>query len=150
MIDPAAAITTISLGLGLVDQFRELVLSFRGESPRKPGTTVERSGDSLQVTTDGHVDQEVHAQDLALDFWDQTRYRALENRVQQAWVLYNEYYAQSAVLSVSERAVVNTQMKTTVDGLCKDFREMVSIYERAMGMSLPDHYQLGEVCGPRS
>jgi hypothetical protein len=31
--------------------------------------------------------------------------------------------------------------------LCTDFHEMVTIYERALGTGLPDHYQLYEVCG---
>jgi hypothetical protein len=90
----------------------------------------------------------VRSTDLALDFWDETRYRALERRSRQAWTLLQELYAESGALAVTERALVNTRMRTIEDELCVDFREMVGIYEKAMKMHLPDHYTLYETCAP--
>jgi hypothetical protein len=146
MIDPTAAITTISLGLKVIDQFRELVLNLRGKPVTPPGGTVERAGDTLRVSHGGTVDQEVRQDQLNLDFWDDARYQALQRRTRLNWSLLQEYFAESAALSAPEKALMNVRMKTTEEELCQDFREMVRIFERAMGMGLPDHYQLYEVC----
>ena len=59
MIDPTVAITTISLGLKVIDQFRELVLNIRGKPVTPPSGTVERDGDNLRVTHPGGPDQKV-------------------------------------------------------------------------------------------
>jgi hypothetical protein len=38
-------------------------------------------------------------------------------------------------------------MENTKSELCTDLRAMAEIYERTLGMSLPDHYRLHDVCG---
>jgi hypothetical protein len=56
-------------------------------------------------------------------------------------------FGQLPELSVDERARIKGRMETTKNELCEDFRELVKLYERAIGSSLPDHYMLHEVCG---
>ncbi len=146
MADPITIITTISAGLKLVDQFRDLALRFVGQSPHAPGTHAEQSGDAIQVTTNGHVAQVVDANALHLDQWDDVRYRALETRTRLSWSVFNELYSQTPILGPAEAARVKVTMENTKRDLCGDFREMVRIYERTLGTSLPDHYQLYEVC----
>ena len=46
-----------------------------------------------------------------------------------------------------EKARVKVNMKRLKEELCSDFREMVKLYESALGTRLPDHYSLFEVCG---
>ena len=60
--------------------------------------------------------------------------------------MFNELYSQTPILGAAEAARVKVTMENTKNDLCGDFREMVRIYERTLGTSLPDHYQLYEVC----
>jgi hypothetical protein len=62
------------------------------------------------------------------------------------WKLFNELFAQNVGLAPDETARMNVRMDRTKEELCDDFRQMVGIYERVLGTSLPDHYQLYEVC----
>jgi hypothetical protein len=147
-MEPLTVISTISLGLKLVDQFRELTLGLIGKTPTPPSTTVEQSGDALQVRRSGAVVQTMPAKDMPLDQFDEVRYKALNRRIKFNWELYNELFGQLPELSVDERARIKGRLNNTKAELCEDFREMVKIYERAIGSSLPDHYTLYEVCGP--
>lgn len=149
-MDPLGVITTISLGLTLVDQFRELALRFekRRVTPVAATARQSESGDALQIAERGHVYQEIAASDLKLDEWDEPRYRALERRVRVNWDYFNELFAQNVGLAPEETARLNIRIERTEDELCEDFREMVGIYERALQIRLPDHYQLYEVCAP--
>ena len=146
MIDPMTAITTISAGLKLVDQFRELALRFMGSAPKAPPARAEQSGDVIEIKHNGQVTEEVKAEALRLDHWDDVRYRALETRTRLSWTLFNELDTQLPLLAGLQLAQVKLQMENTKQALCVDFWEMVGIYERALGVGLPDHYKLFEVC----
>jgi hypothetical protein len=146
VIDPISVISTISVALKTVDQFRELVLKFRGKPVTSPSGTVQQSGDHLHVDHGGGAQQDVGPSDLKLDSWDNARYQALQRRTQINWSLLQEYSAQNVALGPEETARMNVRMQQTEGVLCQDFREMVSIFERALGTSLPDHYRLFEVC----
>jgi hypothetical protein len=146
-MDPITIINTISVGLKLVDQFRELTLRFLGRQPQPPSQTVEQAGNALQTRQSGQVIQQITAEQMNLNEWDETRYRALERRVRYNWNYYNELYAQEIGLAADEKARIRMRMETTKDELCSDFREMRTIIERTLGTSLPDHYKLYEVCG---
>ncbi len=145
-VDPITVITTISVGLKLVDAFRELALRFMKKTPTPPSATVDQSGNGLEIKQYGNV-QKISAQQLDLNQWDEARYRALERRVKTNWDLFYELYAEEAGLGPEERSRVNVRMKRIKEELCTDFKEMVRIYEGALGTSLPDHYSLYEVCG---
>jgi hypothetical protein len=138
--------TTVSLGLKLVDQFRELGLRILGRPVSAPSGTVERSGDSLLVRDHGHT-VEISQDQLQLDQWDDVRYRALDRRIRLNWELYNELFAQEPLLGAVEKAQIRVRLQNMTSELCSDFREVVTIYERALGLSIPDHYQLYELCG---
>lgn len=142
----SGVITAIASGLKLVDQFRDLALRFRGTTPQPPGAIAERKDDTIQIRRDGNVVQQITSQEMDLDQWDAPRYNALLRRVSINWGLYNELFAQGPLLSVDEQARIKMRMEGIKAELCVDFREMVAIYERTMGTSLPDHYQLYEVC----
>jgi hypothetical protein len=108
--------------------------------------TVTHEGDNLRVSYSGGPSQNVSPGELKLDFWDSARYDALQRRTRINWSLLQEYDAQNVALPPEDSARLKVRMKSTEEVLCQDFREMVTIFERAMGMSLPDHYQLYEVC----
>ncbi len=94
-MDSAGIMTTVSPGLGPVDQFRGLVLRFRKEEVTPPAGPAHQSaeGEALELSDHSHV-VEVHVAELCLDKWDNARYRALERRVRVNWELFNEFFAQ--------------------------------------------------------
>ncbi len=145
-MDPISVVTLISAGLKLVDQFRELAIRWRGQMPHPPGARAEQSGTALEVSHGGQVTQRVEAQDLKMDQWDQARYEALSKRIRSNWAIFNDLFASEAGASAQEGARIRNDMRDTPETLCRDFKEMVKLYERALGTSLPDHYQLYEVC----
>jgi hypothetical protein len=145
-VDPVSIITLISSGLKLVDQFRELAIRFHGQAPKPPSGKAEQVGTALEVRYGGQVTQKVEANQLHMDQWDERRYDALSKRIRTSWDIFNDLFASEAGASPQEGARIRADMRKTQDTLCVDFREMVSLYERALGASLPDHYQLFEVC----
>jgi hypothetical protein len=145
-MDPVTVLTIISVGLKLVDQFRDLALRFMGKKAKPPSSTAEQAADTIQVTRNGKVVQQVKSTDIKMDQWDEPRYRALERRVRTNWDLFNELFAQMPELAADEKARIKIRMERIKGELCEDFQEMVRIYERVLGTGLPDHYQLYEVC----
>jgi hypothetical protein len=146
VMDPISAITLIGSGLKLIDQFRELVIRLRGQVPTPPSAKAELAGTALEVRQSNVVTQKVEANQLLMDQWDTPRYEALRSRVQRNWLIYNDLFTSEAGASAQDGARIRADMRNIQDTLCADFREMVRPYERALGISLPDHYQLYEVC----
>jgi hypothetical protein len=147
-MDPANIITIISSGLKLVDQFRELVIRYRGRASSVPSGKAEQVGTALEIRHGQAPPQQIEAKQLHLDQWDEVRYEALSKRICTNWSIYNELFASEAATSAQESARVRTEMRNIQEVLCRDFREMIRLYERALGVGLPDHYQLFEVCQP--
>jgi hypothetical protein len=147
-MDPVSIITMISSGLKLVDQFRELALRFRGQQPTPPSGRAEQVGSALEVYHGGQAFQRIEAKQLHLDQWDSVRYEALSERIRTQWGIYNDLFSREAGASIQEGARVRADMRRVQEELCRDFKEIVRLYERALGTGLPDHYQLYEVCQP--
>jgi hypothetical protein len=145
-VDPISMITLISSGLKLVDQFRELAIRFKGQAPQPPSGKAEQVGTALEVRHGSQVDQRIEASQLHLDQWDAVRYEALNKRIRTQWGIYNDLFADEAGAGIQERARVRADLRNIQSELCRDFKEMIQLYERALGTSLPDHYQLYEVC----
>jgi hypothetical protein len=145
--DPVTVMTTISLGLKLVDQFRDLALRFLNKEPHPPGATAEQAGNTFQIRHGGQVTQQIAAGEMNLNEWDDIRVRALQKRVRINWELFYELYSEEPLLSFDERARIKSRMSRINEELCEDFRAMVRIYEDTLGTGLPDHYSLYEVCG---
>lgn len=145
-VDPVTVITLISSGLKLVDQFRELAIRFGKQEPRPPGAHAEQVGAALEVRRDGMVTEKIEATQLHMDQWDTTRFEALRKRIRTNWDIFNDLFTSEAGASAQEAARIRADMRNLQETLCRDFKEMVRIYERTLGTSLPDHYQLFEVC----
>ncbi|MEQ8766297.1 MAG: hypothetical protein RL885_20450 [Planctomycetota bacterium] len=146
MPDPVTILTSISLGLKLVDQFRELAVRFMGQKPHAPSATVEQDGDSLQIREHGRVTHTITAPELHIEEVDEVRLKALQRRVKVNWEVFNELFAEQPLMAVDERARIQLRMDRIKGELCEDFRELVGIYEHVLGTGLPDHYTLFEVC----
>lgn len=146
MTDPITIISGISMGLKLVDQFRELAIRFMGKRPHAPSASVDQEGDSLQIKDHGNVVETIDASQIQVGELDDVRLNALQRRIKANWELFNELYAQEPLLATEERARIKMRMDKMQGELCEDFRELVGLYERVLGISLPDHYSLYEVC----
>lgn len=147
MMDPASVISTISVGLNLVDKFVDLVARLRGQEPRKHSVEASKEGDDLTIRVHGDEFERVRPTQLRLNEWDETRYQALYKRVKSNWNQFNGMFAETTGLSVDERVRVEQRMEEKRQELCRDFREMINIYEKTLGVSLEDHYTLYQTCG---
>lgn len=146
-MDPLTVITLISAGLKLVDQFRELAIRLKGQAPHPPSARAEQAGNQLEIREHGQITSTVKAERLQMDQWDSVRYEALQKRIRKSWDIFNDLFASEAGAGAQEGARIRADLKAVQETLCRDFREMVGLYERTLGTSLPDHYQLFEVCG---
>jgi hypothetical protein len=146
MADPLTIINTISVGLKLIDQFREMTMRYLGQPTHPPSQIIEQAGDTLQRRQNGQVVEKITIEQMDLGAWDDVRYHALRRRVLYNWNYYNEIYAQEVGAAIDERARLKMRMDSTKNELCTDFREMCAIVERVLKISLPDHYKLYEIC----
>jgi hypothetical protein len=144
-LDPITVVTLISMGLKLVDQFRELSIKVKGQNPSPPADRAEQVGSALEIRSGGQV-QKIEASQLHINEWDSVRYQALNKRIRTEWDIYNDLFASESGASPQDGARIRADMRKMQEELCKDFKELVKLYERALGTSLPDHYQLYEVC----
>ena len=85
-VDPVTVMTTISVGLKLIDQFGDLAKRFMDQQPQPPAETVEQVGNTMELRHYGNVVERRAAEELNLNAWDEVRYRALERR---AWVVFS-------------------------------------------------------------
>jgi hypothetical protein len=101
----------------------------------------------MELRHNGNVVQRRAAEELNLNAWGEVRYRALERRAWVNWQYFNELSTQLPMLTPEEQGHIRMRMENTKSELCTDLRAMAQIYERTLGMSLPDHYRLHDVCG---
>jgi hypothetical protein len=146
-VDRVTVMTTISVGLKLIDQFGDLAKRFMDQRPQPPAERVEQAGNTMELRHNGQVVERRAAEELNLNAWDEVRYRALERRVWVNWQYFNELSTQLPLLTPEEQGRIRKRMENTKSELCTDLRAMAQIYERTLGMSLPDHYRLHDVCG---
>ena len=146
-VDPVTVMTTISVGLKLIDQFGDLAKRFMDQQPQPPAERVEQAENAMELRHNGDVVQRRAAEELNLNAWDEVRYRALERRAWVNWQYFNELSTQLPMLTPEEQDRIRKRMENTKSELCTDLRAMAEIYERTLGMSLPDHYRLHDVCG---
>jgi hypothetical protein len=146
-VDRITVMTTISVGLKLIDQFGDLAKRFMDQRPQPPAERVEQAGNTMELRHNGKVVERRAAEELNLIAWDEVRYRALERRAWVNWQYFNELSTQLPMLTPEEQDRIRMRMENTKSELCTDLRAMAQIYERTLRMSLPDHYRLHDVCG---
>lgn len=145
MMDPASIIVTIASGLKLVDQFYDLTKKLMGGKPGAHSVQVKQEGMSLVVEDHGHR-QEVQASQIKLTQFDQRRHDTLRRKIDMSWAQYNTIDEELVISEAAERARLEQKRDRIKAQLCVDFRELVGLYERALGRGLPDHYSLHDIC----
>ena len=128
MIDPITIMTAISLGLKVVDQFRDLAIRVSGKKPDPPSAIAEKTGATIQIRHRGGFVQEVTASQIHLNEWDDKRYQALERRVKSNWSLFNDLYAETPELAVDERVRIKLRMERIQGELCIDFSNCLGLH----------------------
>jgi hypothetical protein len=88
----------------------------------------------------------VRPEQLDLNQWDATRFDALKQHACALWTQFNDLYSQLPALAVDEQVRIKQRMETMRQDLCSDFREMVQISEKVLGVPLQDHYTLYATC----
>jgi hypothetical protein len=146
MIDPVSTIAAIGSGLSLVDKFVDLVRKLRSGKQQPHRVEAIPEAGALVIRRDGQVVERVSAQQLNLNQWDAARFDALRQRVSSMWNQFNGLYGQLPNLSVDEQVRIKQRMESMRHDLCKDFREMVDISEKVLGVALDDHYALYSTC----
>lgn len=139
-------IQRIGSGLNRIDEFRKVTLEAFGRQNNLPSVEVKQIDESLQIEERGVVREVIQEQDLKLSELDIVRDQALDKRIKVNWMVYNELYGDLPTLKSDKRIIAQQRMEGIKSELCKDFREKIKIYERALGVSLQDHYSLYEVC----
>jgi hypothetical protein len=149
MLDPISIITAVGAGLKLIDQFRDLAIKVSGRTPSPPSTLATKEGSAIEIKAGGQVLQRIESSQLKTGSLDDVRFRALEHRIASNWALYYGNYSELPMLAADERVRVQVRMERMKQELCQDFRSITKMYEDILGVGLPDHYSLYEVCtGP--
>jgi hypothetical protein len=145
-MDPITVISTISSGLNLVDKFTDIVRKLRKKEPKPHSVQATEEAGALVIKHGGTVAERIGANKLRLNEWDEARYQALEQKVRLQWNQFNALDAQLPTLAVDERIRIEQKMELMRKDLCKDFRQMIDIYEKTLGTNLGDHYSLYQTC----
>lgn len=144
-MDPITAISAIASVLGLVDKFVTVVDKLR--SQQKPfQVEAKQDGSKLVITHNGQTSEVVRADQLNMSQFDETRFNSLNARVTTLWNQFNGIYSQLPLVSVDEQFRLKERMEQMRKELCQDFREMVEISEKVLGVPLSDHYSLYRTC----
>ena len=145
-MEPVTLITTISTCLNIIDKF--VGISERlSKKPQKPHSVEARQiGEKLEILLDGKISEEIDASQLKLNHWDEIRFNTLKRKVDLNWRQYNNIDGQLPVASFDDRARLELRMDDLRKDLCRDFREMIEIFEKTLGIPLSDHYTLYSVC----
>lgn len=144
-MDPTTVMTLIGTVLGLVDKFYDVSKKLKGESVEPHSVEVKRDQDKLVMVDHGHV-QEIAASELQLGHFDQVRHDTLYEKIKINWKKYNKLDVQMTLAAPDEKIRLELNMDEIKKELCPDFLELVRMYEKVLGRSLPDHYTLYDVC----
>lgn len=146
-MDPITIISAISAGLELIDKFRALAFKVMNKQGGIPSVHAEAKGRALEIQRNGHVVERIEASQIVMNAWDEKRYKTLEKKVRINWDIFNEIDGELPTASLDEKARLKQRLESIRGELCRDFREMLALYEKTLGMPLGDHYSLFGVCG---
>ena len=104
-------ITPTSTGLKLVDQFRELAITVRGQAPSPPSGKADQVGTALEVHRAGQVTERIDPKQLKLNEWDAVRYEALSKRIRTNWDILNDLFSNEAGASAQDGARIRADMR---------------------------------------
>ncbi len=150
-MDPLTIISAIAGSLKLVDQFRDMVLKFKsGKTPPPPSGIAKEIDHKIVVEYNGQQQNTVKPSEIRMGEWDTIRYESLYKKITYNWKLFSAIDSELPLKSGKQKAQDEIELDNLKTELCRDFREMVRLSEKTLGISLPDHYSLYEVCGPMS
>ena len=145
-MDPITVLSAISATLGIVDKFTDVVKKWRGKEISQHTIQTKQEGEYLQIWHDGHISENIHVSNLIMSEWDDKRYETLKRKIDHHWSIFNDIDADMPMAASDEKARLKRKLDSIRKELCKDFRELIDLHERTLGVPLGDHYSLYNVC----
>ena len=145
-MDPISAIAAIGSALGLVDKFVTLVGKLRTQDAKPFKVETSQEANNLVIRQQGTVVETITPAQLRMNELDDARFEALKKRITSLWNQFNGLYGQLPTMSVDEQVRIREKMEQMRKELCQDFREMIDISEKVLGVPLQDHYTLYRTC----
>lgn len=145
-MDPISVLTAISTTLGIVDKFTDLVKTFRGEDVTEHSVKTEQDGEYIKIFHDGHVAENIHFSAFNMSEWDDKRYETLKRKIDTSWSMFNDIDEEIPMAAADEKSRLKQKLEKIRRELCVDFRELIDLHERTLGVPLGDHYSLHRVC----
>lgn len=135
-------IQRIGSGMNFITDFREKTLKILGKSEIAPGLRFAQGKDTLQIRQRGAVKKKVKVKNEL----EESRYKALKKRIKSYWDQYNDIFGELPTKSVDEKARLKQVLNGIKEELCRDFREMIKLFEDAIDANLDEYRLLYEVC----
>ena len=145
-MDPIIVLSAISATLGIVDKFTDAVKKWRGEDVSQHTVQTKQEGEYLQILHNGHISENIHMSKFNMSEWDDKRYKTLKQKIDSHWSIFNDIDADIPMAATDEKARLKQKLNSIRKDLCKDFRELMDLHERTLGIPLGDHYSLHDVC----
>ncbi len=145
-MDPITVLSAISTTLGIVDTFTDVVKKWRGEDISQHSTQTKQEGEYLQIIHDGEISENIHMSKFNMTEWDDTRYETLKTKIDSHWSIFNTIDAELPLAATDEKARLKLKLDSIRKDLCKDFRELIDLHEKTLGVALDDHYSLNNLC----
>ena len=105
-----------------------------------------QEANNLVIRQQGTVVETITPAQLRMNELDDARFEALKKRITSLWNQFNGLYGQLPTMSVDEQVRIREKMEQMRKELCQDFREMIDISEKVLGVPLQDHYTLYRTC----
>jgi hypothetical protein len=141
-VDAIALLSTISSFLNIIDQF----IGISGKLPSKHTVQSKQENGKLIIFQDDTPVKNIDARQVKLNHFDQIRFEALQERVDLLWKQYNGIYSVLPTASDDERIRLEQKMDKFRKDLCRDFQEMIKIFEATLDLRLTDIYTIHSVC----
>lgn len=145
-MDPITVLSAISTTLGIVDEFTDVVKKWKGGGVSKQTVQTKKDGEYLQILTNGHVSENIHMSKFNMSEWDDKRYKTLKKKIDSHWSIFNDIDTDIPMAATDEKARLKLKLDSIRKDLCKDFKELIDLHERTLGVPLGDHYSLYNVC----
>lgn len=145
-MDPITVLSAITSCLKIIDKFVGITEKLSKKPEKSHSVNAQQIDDKLEILQNGLIAEEIYANQLRLNHWDEIRFHTLKRKVDFTWKQFNAIDEQLPISSVDERARLEVKMDELKKELCRDFREMIKIFEATLGIRLSDHYTLYSVC----
>lgn len=102
--------------------------------------TIHRSGETIDIRAGSSLLASVARENLELTEWDRRRFVELHNRIAMKGSIYSTL-SSSTWITPGEQARLAAQLARRRTELSGDFREVLRLADRALGVRVSDHFR---------